>query len=172
MSDETKTCPVCGESIKAAAIKCRFCNTDLAAYSDAMEVETEKTLFTGHPAIIYSFWQWLAVLLTLGIAYLFYWIRSISTTYQITTQRVRVERGLLSKSKENVELFRIDHFDLHKPLGMRLVGQCLLHLRSSDTSFPTVMILGIPNLESLADTLRECSLRERTRRRVTTFVQA
>ena len=71
-----------------------------------------------------------------------------------------------------VELFRIDHFDLHKPLGMRLVGQCLLHLRSSDTSFPTVTILGIPNLESLADTLRECSLRERARRRVTTFVQA
>jgi hypothetical protein len=26
--------------------------------------------------------------------------------------------------------------------------------------------------ETLADTLRECSLRERTRRRVTTFVQA
>jgi membrane protein YdbS with pleckstrin-like domain len=113
-----------------------------------------------------------AVIFTLGIAYVVYWIRSVSTTYEITTQRVRVERGLLSKSKEDVELFRIDHFDLHKPLGMRLVGQCLLHLRSSDSSFPTVIILGIPNLESLADTLRECSLRERTRRRVTTFVQA
>jgi len=109
---------------------------------------------------------------TLGVAYIFYWIQSISITYQITTQRVRVERGIFSKMKENVELFRIDHFDLHKPLGMRLAGHCILHLRSSDTSFPTVIILGIQNLESLADTLRECSLRERTRRRVTTFVQA
>ncbi len=172
MSDDTKACPVCGESIKAAAIKCRFCNTDLAAYSAAKEVETEKNLFTGHPAVIYTFWQWLAVFVTLGIAYLYYWIQSISTSYQITTQRIRVERGLFSKSKENVELFRIDHFDLHKPLGMRLVGQCILDLRSSDTSFPTVVVLGIPNLESLADTLRECSLRERSRRRVTTLVQA
>ena len=33
-------------------------------------------------------------------------------------------------------------------------------------------IYGIPNLETLADTLRECSLKERTRRRVTTLVQA
>ena len=38
--------------------------------------------------------------------------------------------------------------------------------------FETVIIYGIPHLEQLADTLRECSLRERTRRRVTTFLQA
>ena len=172
MSDETKVCPVCGETIKAVAIKCRFCNTDLAALAEAKEAETEKPLFTGHPMMITSFWQWFAVLFTLGIALIYYWFRSLSTRYEITTQRVRIERGLFSTEKENVELFRVDHFDLHKPLGMRLAGQCILHLRSSDTSFPTVMILGIPNLESLADTLRECSLRERTRRRVTTFVQA
>jgi hypothetical protein len=30
----------------------------------------------------------------------------------------------------------------------------------------------VPDLEPLADTLRECSLRERMRRRVTTLVQA
>ncbi len=172
MSDDTKTCPICGETIKAAAIKCRFCNTDLVAHQSAKEAEVERQLFTGNPAPIYSLGQWVVVVITLGIAYLVYWVKSISTTYTFTTQRVQIERGLFSKIKDNVELFRIDSFDIHKPFGMRLLGHALLHLRSSDASSPTVMIYGIPDLESLADTLRECSLRERTRRRVTTLVQA
>jgi len=55
---------------------------------------------------------------------------------------------------------------------MRLVSHCLLDLRSSDTNFANVVLFGVPDLEAMADTLRECSLRERTRRRVTTLVQA
>ncbi|MEO7107072.1 MAG: PH domain-containing protein, partial [Rhodoferax sp.] len=101
-----------------------------------------------------------------------YWAQRLSIRYEITTQRVRIEKGLLSKSKESVELFRIDHFDVLKPLGMRLAGHCLLQLRSSDTNFSTVVVYGIPDLEKLADSLRECSLRERSRRRITTIVQA
>ena len=172
VTDDTKACPVCGETIKAAAIKCRFCNTDLAVLETAKEAEVERELFVGRPKPITSAGEWAIVVLTVGIAFLFYWIRSLSMRYRITSQRVQIEHGLFSTTKDNVELFRIDHFDLHKPFGMRIINECLLHLRSSDPHFPTVMLRGIPGLEALADTLRECSLRERSRRRVTTFVEA
>ena len=174
MSDiisDSKPFPVCGETIKAAALKCRFCNTDLAAFEASRHAEVEHEAWSGHPAAVYSAWQWVLVVVTLGIAYLVLWIKSRSITFRITSQRVQVERGLFSTLKDNIELFTIEHFDVHKPLGMRLAGYCKLHLRSADDHTTSIMLYGIPDLEALADQMRESSLRERTRRRVTTFIE-
>jgi hypothetical protein len=79
---------------------------------------------------------------------------------------------LLSKIQETVELFRIDHFEVRKPIEMRLLGQASLHLFSSDAELERFSIYAIPDLEELANTLRECQLRERSTRGLTTFVRA
>jgi membrane protein YdbS with pleckstrin-like domain len=207
MNEDEKACPVCGETIKAVAIKCRFCNTDLSPFAASQESQTERDLFSGHPAMIYSIGQFLPFLVVIALAIglgfaiqsyavqsksrdagvlftvlaclvacaiicVHFYLKSRRIHYRITTQRIILERGVLSKVQENLELFRIDHFEFYKPLGMRLLGQSRLHLFSSDAEFGNFSIYAVPNLEAIAETLRECQLRERTRRGLTTFVKA
>ena len=199
MDADSKPCPVCGETIKSVALKCRFCNTDLTSFAATRELEIESDLFCGHPAVVYSVGQLLPFLAAfvigavtcdavgsgIGLLYTFlgfvaacaiitvyFYLRSLGIRYQITTQRIKLERGLLSKVQENLELFRIDHFELRRPLGMRLLGQGALHLFSSDAEFENFYIYGVPHLDSLSDTLRDCQLRERKRRGLMTFVKA
>ncbi len=199
MDVDSKACPVCGETIKAVALKCRFCGTDLEAFAARKQFEIEEQRFTGHPAVIYSLAQFVpfpalivlalvigynlntlemrvslfvGLVIACGLVYLrFYW-RSRSTLYTITTQRIMIQRGLLTQKQETLEMFRIDHFELRKPITWRVFGQADLHLFSSDAEFENFHIYAIPDLERMANTIRECQLRERTRRGLTTFVKA
>lgn len=61
----------------------------------------------------------LVTVLTLGLALLYFWAVSRATRYRVTTQRVVIERGLLSKRLDQVDLYRIQDYVVERPFGQR-----------------------------------------------------
>ncbi len=103
----------------------------------------EQTLFEGHPAACASIGQWVLVVLTLGLAYLYFLFRARGTRYKVTTQRVVVETGLLSKRMDQIDIYRINDFVVERPFGQRLAGTGNLILTAMDRSTPDVRLEGL-----------------------------
>ena len=81
--------------------------------------------------------------------------------YEVTSQRVRIRRGVLSRVTEELELYRVKDLTLHEPFVYRLLGLSSIHLHTSDRSNPLVVIQSIPRGESLREQLRACVERQR-----------
>jgi uncharacterized membrane protein YdbT with pleckstrin-like domain len=133
-----------------------------------MEAATsENVLFEGHPAILSSLIPLLVSVLTLGLALLYYWLHSRSTHYRVTSQRVVVETGILSKRMDQIDLYRIHDYVVERPLGQRLMGTGNLLLSTQDRSTPAIRLAGLAtDVVQLYERLRKATEDEKRRRGV------
>jgi hypothetical protein len=99
--------------VRGNQVKRRFCNADLASHAKARKAEVDKLRFAGHPAVIFSCWQWAGVVLPLGIGYPYCWIKYVATSYEITARCGPSSRIPKRASNCSVSIA----FDLHKPFG-------------------------------------------------------
>ena len=103
----------------------------------------EEILFEGRPAAIGSVGALLLVIVTVGIAAFFLWMRTLGRRYRITTERIVVELGVFSKRLEQIDLYRIQDFVVERSLGQRMMGTGTLILQTMDRTTPEVRIAGI-----------------------------
>jgi membrane protein YdbS with pleckstrin-like domain len=125
----------------------------------------EETLFDGYPAIIASVGALIVVIVTLGLWLIPLWWGSRSRHYRVTTRRVVMELGVLSKRLEQVDLYRVSDYTVERPLSQRVLGTGNLVLRTLDKSSPIVALNGIKtDVVALYERVRAATETEKAKR--------
>jgi membrane protein YdbS with pleckstrin-like domain len=100
---------------------------------------------------------WLVTLLALAyeaITFLVALLRIRSTLYTITSQRVMVESGLLSKQLSEIDLRYIDDTNFYQSVVARFLGIGNVTLLSSDKSSPTYVLRNIKDPRGVRELIR------------------
>jgi uncharacterized membrane protein YdbT with pleckstrin-like domain len=103
----------------------------------------EDVLYEGRGALLPSLGSWALAILTLGLLLPWYWIRRMGRSYRITTQRIVVETGMLSKRMEQIDLYRITDYAVERPFLQRLVGTGNIVLEAMDKTTPELRLIGL-----------------------------
>jgi hypothetical protein len=113
---------------------------ELDSRTDALEsIEEERLLWEGRPLF------------------------SLQESYQITSERIKVVSGLLSRHVENYELIRIQDIDYKQGFFERLLGIGDITIQGQDASEPVITLRNIGQPERVYEVLRRAWLAARKR---------
>jgi hypothetical protein len=88
---------------------------------------------------------------------------SISESYILTNERIRITKGIVGRDMDNYELIRLQDIDLTQGLTERLLNIGDIHLRGHDPSTPEVVLRNISKPEEVYEIIRRAWLAARKR---------
>ena len=90
------------------------------------------------------------------------------TRYRLEPDKLIIDTGFLSRSEDEIRLYRIMDITLKRSLGERLLGLGTIHCCSGDKTSPEFDIRRIKNARQVKDLLSDMVEEERSKRRVAT----
>ena len=94
------------------------------------------------------------------------WLVTRSTSYELTSQRLKIDSGILKRRHDELELYRVTDHAIDRPFFLRIVGLGSITMVTSDATTPTVTIKAIPDVMEVREKLRVAVQTERDRERV------
>lgn len=91
---------------------------------------------------------------------------SIGIEYIITSERIRIIEGLLGKSREDIELVRVQDIDQSQTFSERLFNLGDILIRSHDSSHPQLTLHNLRDPQRVHEILRRAVLKSRERHRL------
>jgi uncharacterized Zn finger protein (UPF0148 family) len=152
-----KFCPECGTAAGGAKF-CPECGTALNGQTasaaeapvGAPAEEEERELWSGKPDSAFT---------PLG---------ERSARYTLTTERLRVDSGMLRKKAESLDLWRVKDVSVKKGITQRTRGCGDVEVTSADASTPKVTLTWIKNADEVAEQIRQAAREARRRHGVLT----
>ena len=102
-------------------------------------------------------------LLVIGVAALREFLRIRSMSYRLSSERLFVTTGLLSRATVEIELFRVRDLSVHQGVMERMAGIGTVHAVTADTDAPVVVLQGIDHPDAVKDQLRRYVMESRLR---------
>lgn len=106
---------------------------------------------------------WGAILAPLGILMFLEWVRKVGTRYKLTSHRILVRRGVLSRKVEEIQLVKVDDVEAEQSFLQRIFRVGVVRVLSTDATMPRLEIKGIDNPMGLMETIRAQVDRRRKR---------
>jgi membrane protein YdbS with pleckstrin-like domain len=120
------------------------------------------TLGVGAPVVVPVAVGIVVVMWLVGLAVML--VRKWSMRYTVTTQRLIHRRGILSRTTDRIELIDVDDITFRQGLVERMVGVGTIEVSSSDVTHPKLALLGIDDVQRIADVIDDARRTERRRR--------
>jgi hypothetical protein len=93
-------------------------------------------------------------------------IESHAIRWILTTERLQIVCGMLSRSTEEIELMRVRDVSYEQSLTQRALGIGNIHVIGTDATTPMVVMHDIEDPEQVKELLRQAVLDQRRRQRV------
>lgn len=77
-----------------------------------------------------------------------------SLRYEVTSERIKITSGILSKKSSALELYRVKDYTLDAPFFFRLFGLGNVNILTSDRSNPEIVLRAVPRARKLMDDIR------------------
>ena len=134
--------------------------------------EEEKEIWSEKASMldfIVNPFQWLFTIITCFVYFILVYLSRLSTRYTLTNERLKVTEGLLSKSVDEIELFRIKDTKVRQSFLNRIVGIGHIDVISSDRT-GTIRLKHLPKAPERREEIRRLSNEAREKKGVRTIV--
>ena len=127
----------------------------------------ERIEWTGHPSQWQNLGWFLSCLLVVPIPFAFWkWLETRNTVYTLTDERLKFTRGVLTRSTEDLELYRVRDTRFEQGVFERLLGLGRIRLFTADETSPEITLPFIHGADAVREKIRDLVEARRDAKRV------